>query len=433
MRENNNSRNFVEDLIGSVSDLMKEISFEKFGLSAIIWASICFASCDDNVVDEPETAEPQDSVIDNDGLQFSWDRVPRFLYITGSEQFSADELDYIAANYSWVTLAINFGSKDSDTYEEAFKYASEELKKRNPSIKLFYYWNASRVIDHYQANDSFNPEWDINNGALGYKNGEPIKLVDQPLPALNISIPYAKNWWIDNAKHGLNQSYVDGIWIDATARIYNSGPQKKLTDAGLWESTEAALYEMYAAVYQYSKQKSKIVLGNFIREHNDFPYDKLWPYFDGSFVENHYYFMGDNPTIDVYSKNINTVISNVQDAVTRDKIVGFYLGSQGEDPAYDMDKYSFSQRETTLAKYFEYNLALYLILAQNNVFFEYTDGFNRDNAVWRSAFPEYQNKLGSPKGSFSLTNNVYTREFENAFVELNIEDRTSTIKWNANE
>lgn len=40
------------------------------------------------------------------------------------------------------------------------------------------------------------------------------------------------------------------------------------------------------------RARGGIVMGNFMREHDNTPQDKVWPFFDGSFVENHYNFVG---------------------------------------------------------------------------------------------------------------------------------------------
>ena len=374
------------------------------------------------------TPEPNSGV--KGKVDFSWDKVPRFLYITGSRKFSSEELDHIAENYTWITLAINFAWKDSDSYEDAIKLASAELKQRNPNIKILYYWNASRVIKYYEANDDFDPAWDLNTGRLGLnKNGKPIKLVNQSLPALNIAIPEARQWWISNAIKALDIPGVDGLWIDATARIYNKGPQQKLQSAGLWIYTEAALYEMYDEIYKSAQEKDKLLIGNFLREHDEFPNDKLWKYFDGSFVENHYAHVGEEISPEKYLNNILGVMSNVRDAVGRGKIVGINLGSQSEDPAYDPDIYSFDERQVTLKKHFEYHLVLYLILADQNVYFQYTDGFNRDNAVWQTDFSEYQHKLGAPVGALLRSGYLFQRNFEHASVRINVQSREAVINW----
>ncbi len=139
------------------------------------------------------------------------------------------------------------------------------------------------------------------------------------------------------------------------------------------------------------------MIGNFLREHDDYPYEKLWSYFDGSFVENHYNLIGENISMKEYDEKISSLIYKIRDAARNGKVVGFYAGGAA-DPFYDSVKYSLEERKRKLTQHFEYNLALYLILAERNVYFEYNDGFRTDVHAWNVEYPEYSYKLGAPKG-----------------------------------
>jgi hypothetical protein len=55
------------------------------------------------------------------GLEFSWDTLPRFLYISGTKKFTPEELDYIAQNFHIVTFAINFAVWKHDFPEYSYK------------------------------------------------------------------------------------------------------------------------------------------------------------------------------------------------------------------------------------------------------------------------------------------------------------------------
>lgn len=364
---------------------------------------------------------------------FSWDTVPKFLYLSGKNQFTADELDYIAQNFYWVTFAIGFGGADHKTYDDALGYAARELKQRNPRIKVLYYWNASRVIHNYGTlNRQFaeHPDWDIAKGALGFaKDGTPLRLQNgKDNPELNVANPEARQWWLDNAFRALELPFIDGVWVDAAARIYNPGARRTLERGGMWEETEKGLLQMYDELAKHYRKNNGIVMGNFLREHDDTPYEKLWPYFDGSFIENHYNLVGEKSCTDEYRKNIESIIEKTREAAKKGKIIGFYAGG-ASDPIYDSNRYSLEERKEKLARHFEYNLALYLILAEEGVYFEYNDGFRSDVHVWNVEYPEYSYKLGAPNGNAVKRGNVYRREFAHASVVLDIEKREADIVW----
>ena len=376
-------------------------------------------------------AEPGKEAVTD--LDFSWDTVPRFLYISGNKQFTREELDYIARTSYWVTFAINFAKDDFATYDDAVEHTATELKKRNPRIKVLYYWNTTRRIGQYgRVNEEFDlhPEWDVSQGKLGrLRNGNPIRMVQkQTTPEIDLSHPGARQWWLNNAFNALKKPYIDGLWVDATARIYNKGVKAKLKKAGLWEQTEMGLHLMFEELAEHYRDNNGLLIGNFLREHDDYPYDKLWQYFDGSFVENHYNLIGEAISDSEYIKKVSNVISRIQDAARVGKVIGFYAGGIW-DPTYDPKQYSFEERKQKLAKHLEYNLALYLIVAEKHVYVEYNDGFRADYHVWKAEFPEYYFKLGPPNGRAKKRGNVYTREFAHASVVLDIKKRKADITW----
>ena len=367
------------------------------------------------------------------GIGFSWDVVPKFLYISGTEQFDSKDLDYIAENFCWVTFAIGFGKNDHETYDEAFKHAALELKQRNPRIKVLYYWNAARCFSTYgRASETFmqHPGWDLSRGALGFnEDGRPIRLQNGvTTPEINIADSGARRWWLDHACKALALPCADGIWIDATARIYLPAARRKLEQAGLFAASEEALHAMYGELAECCRGRGKILMGNFLREQDGIPDEKLWAHFDGSFVENHYNLLEDGTPLEEYEAKIETIIKKTRTAAKNGKMIGFYAGG-AFDPAYDPGQFSFEERKRKLREHFEYNLALYLILAEEGVYFEYNDGFRSNTHVWNAEYPEYARRLGKPAGPASKQGHVYQREFAHASVSLDIEKRSAAIIW----
>ena len=123
-------------------------------------------------------------------------------------------------------------------------------------------------------------------------------------------------------------------------------------------------------------------------------------------------------------------MKHIENAVQKGKIIGFFAGNQSSDPEFDKRKFSFEERKAKALKYLEYNLALYLILADENVYFQYADSFNRNVSVWKIDAQEYKNRLGRPLGKRVKEDDVYKREFEHASVTINLREREADILWN---
>jgi hypothetical protein len=122
------------------------------------------------------------------------------------------------------------------------------------------------------------------------------------------------------------------------------------------------------------------------------------------------------------------MIEKVREAVGKGKIIGFY-GGGAFDPHYDAKRFSLEERTRRLARHFEYNLALYLILAEQGVYFEYNDGFRNNIHAWNVEYAEYSRPLGAPLGPARRQGYVFQREFAHASVVLDIQGREAEITW----
>ena len=78
-------------------------------------------------------------------------------------------------------------------------------------------------------------------------------------------------------------------------------------------------------------------------------------------------------------------------------------------------------------------LVAFLIAAEEYSYFNYTWGYRAEHGA-HAWYPEYDQKLGSPKGDARQKGYEYWREFEFASVYINIETKEATIDWHsANE
>jgi hypothetical protein len=58
------------------------------------------------------------------------------------------------------------------------------------------------------------------------------------------------------------------------------------------------------------------------------------------------------------------------------------------------------------------------------------DGYDaKRSKVWMSHPPEFDRRLGAPRGAAVRTGYLYTREFAHASVRLDIEKQTGEVVW----
>ncbi len=161
----------------------------------------------------------------------------------------------------------------------------------------------------------------------------------------------------------------------------------------------------------------------------------------GSYLEGFEHQVGGVSKADYIAKGIKTA----QKAAAQGKIIALTLGI-GETSLGDgvdeqggavKDLASISQQRL------EYNIALFLILAEPYSYLCVHDGYDVNpvqtqgsvqpqgsaSQLWLHTFPEYRKPLGPPKGPASKQGYQYTREFEHASVWLDIEASKGVVTW----
>ena len=79
---------------------------------------------------------------------------------------------------------------------------------------------------------------------------------------------------------------------------------------------------------------------------------------------------------------------------------------------------------------FDYQLAIYLTCAEKYSYFYLKDGYDaKKSNTWLTRRADYDRPLGPPRGPAIRNGYTYTREFEHASVQLDIENETASIVW----
>ena len=86
----------------------------------------------------------------------------------------------------------------------------------------------------------------------------------------------------------------------------------------------------------------------------------------------------------------------------------------------------------------DYLLAIFLVCAEKYSYVYLHDGFNVNtikktgksaSKVWMKTFPQYENRLGPPKGPAKQEGYIYTRSFEYLDVWLDVKNQKARLNW----
>jgi len=182
-------------------------------------------------------------------------------------------------------------------------------------------------------------------------------------------------------------------------------------------------------------EPGKIIIANILRARFDNGGLEFMDYFDGSYLEGFEHAVGGVNKADYLAKGIATA----QTAARQGKIIAFTLNVGQPTMSDNIDEVHghLKNFESIDQDRVNFCVALFLVIAEKHSYLCLHDGYNvnprgrkpTSNALWLKALPEYQKRLGKPKGPATKQGYHYSREFEHASVELNIESGKADIEW----
>jgi hypothetical protein len=359
---------------------------------------------------------------------FSWDRVPQYMHIRKAQNFTEDEIKYLAS-FPLVTFEKTTGSQTFNSTEEGTLAAAKAVKEINPSTKILYYRNVFVHYGTYKANADLEK---IPEAFLVGRNGK-TKLVRGKCEAYDLTNPQVREWWVGNAKQVCADPLIDGVFLDAIDKVLKLSYLKR--DIG--EKKKAALVEGYKTMMTETRQAigpDKIMLANVLRV--GIPHSGLEAIkqFDGSYIEN---FEGTGAK-EAKQKYLATGIEAFQKAAREGFMIAFTAGlserktEEGELNPENMDEIRKGLGvNDDYSKRFNYLLAMFLVCAEKHSYFLAHDSYlaNKKNKVWMKRPAEFDRPLGAPKGPAVQDGYIYTREFAHAKVRLDIENEVGEIEW----
>ena len=336
--------------------------------------------------------------------EYSWKRIPRWTNARKNKAYTPEELTILANNNAIVKVASTAGLP---TLEEGSIATAGKLRKLNPKLKIFCYWNSFVYWGTYRASATFG-----GNSWLRYdENGELLNLGTANVKryAYNHDVPEMRKWWTKTAVDFVSESVFDGIFIDKAA-----DPRDQMTPGHRQMITELA----------NELPPSKIYIGNALRQMSvNGARDRL-AYMDGSYMEN--WTQGPNQAM---SEIVTVSIQLAREALSKGKMLWWTSGPW-------RCGWPCIVNEQEFAASISMPLAIFLMIAEPNAYFNYQKETLVQEEAWKwdsSRLPEFEKSLGAPKGPPIKVGNRFARQFEHLTVEVDLDAETAILNWHEHE
>lgn len=344
---------------------------------------------------------------------FSWDRVPLYAHVgKASGDFTPEELDFLAGHFQFITIEKHQASHLHGSTEKGFAVAARELKKRNPNMKVLFYWNASLDTSsrrgRYEAMETFPA-----GGFLTDSLGRIIKRRGA-VPNYDLTRPDVRAWWSDAAARAVHQYGADGIFADAMGQR---------AEEGLDEKKLAELVAARVALLEETRRKigaDKLIIYNGLM-HDD-P-EKLLQFADGAMIESFCH-----PTYGDSPEALVSYFDATRKAARAGKIVipkgwpGFTFRWKEMMARPHEELLDLARRRIT------FPLACFLVAAEEHCYFCYSWGYREFHGTF-DWYPEFDRPLGPPKGPAVREGWTFRREFARASVFVNLQTKDARIQW----
>ncbi|VGO18369.1 hypothetical protein SCARR_00421 [Pontiella sulfatireligans] len=403
-------------------------------------------------------AEVDVIAVDKGYPEFSWDKIPLNMHIGASytvwerdengdpildgngnprtdmvHGLTAAETAEVAARYDFITLT--GGSWTGEYFdevagaEEVYSQAAQDIKALNPDAKVLFYWPPDGLKPHYA--ETLNLEGPA----------EKFVQVNENYKYLAVANPAVRDWWTDIAGRTITQYNCDGVFIDGysshTPGHPASSPYLSIAENEVLNNLRFTMWEeARAKMGPVGMQILNPIHGGW---ENDAGTGGGWDHLmatDGAMIDN--FIRADMDTLDD-SHFIDNIVT-LSTAAKEGKVMILKAWPEFNWIASPYSEMTVSEKNQLLYERREFPMACFLIGAGKYSYLCYSWGWSRDSGSlnsWGSGddagsmmpIPEYEKSLGAPLGDYERYGLVFTREFEHAFVYVDIKNRESHIEW----
>lgn len=341
-------------------------------------------------------------------------RVPVCGHLGKSEgDFTSAELDFLASHFDLVCIEKGQAVKTRGCTEEGIYEATRQLKRRNPRMRVLFYWNTFINYPLYRALDRFKPEWQLKD-----RNGKPT-INNFKLPRPDLSLPEVHEWWSDVAAEAMRAAPLDGIFADALPQVLTPSFPRVVG-----EKKAQAVVEGLQEMLSMTRRKigrDKIVLANGLRA-TDYRQILNWDGITGVMIE-HFGCFSSGSKEDMKADLESMAIA---EAKNKSVVLKGWPGFNWMDT--EMMKRPYAELLKKARENVVFPLACFLVGAQPHSWFCYSWGYREFHGTL-DAYPEFTKPLGAPKGSAIWDDFAAKREYEFASVWVDLTRKQARIDW----
>ena len=359
---------------------------------------------------------------------FSWDSLPLYAHVRKATKFTPEEARFLAS-YPLITLEKTTGYRDYGSTDEGTIEAAKAIKTINPLAKVLFYRN---VIVHYPGYRDDDQLDSIPEAFLVNKKGE-RKLVRGTNRAYDLSNSQLRDWWVGTAANTSKHEMVDGLFLDGNVKVLSSYLKRTLP-TGKKEAVISGFDEMMMMTRE-ALGPDKLMIANILRARFDRGGLEFMNPFDGSYLEGFEHKVAGFSQADYLAKGIEAA----QTSARQGKIIALTLNVSKASMSDGIDEVHghLKNFESIDQERVDFCIALFLVIAERHSYLCIHDSYDinprgrkpTSNALWLKRLPEYDKKLGKPKGPATRKGYQYAREFEHASVKLDIESGKADIQW----
>ena len=376
-----------------------------------------------SIAQEAAQVSVGDGVSQGEYPAFTWDRIPLYMHIRKAKAYTEEEIAFLA-RFPLITFEKANGHEDHGSVEAGTLIAARAVKEINPHATILYYRN---VIVHYGGYEA-NKGLENIPGAMLHDDRGNTKLVRNRVSAYDLSNTQLRDWWLDSCKIMTADASIDGIFIDGNIKALEQGYLRRQIGANKKEQTMDGYHRLMKQTRE-AIGPNKLMIGNILRARFDDAGLEYLDYFDGSYLEGFFHNVGGVSYEEYVAKGIDAM----QQAARQGKIIAFTAGfnipentsALGIDESHAKVSSDEAARKALL-----FPLAIFLICAEEHSYFRIHEGYSADeDDRWMRWLPEYDRPLGLPRGPATKDGFRYSRKFQHATVQVDIQKQTASIQW----
>lgn len=362
--------------------------------------------------------------------KFSWDTVPVYqMFGHDTRLLTDEEVRKIAATTDFICIEKQHGRNTLGSAELGAAHEAKRFKSVKPDITVLFYWNGSVAYPFTTFTQEFAvPTGAFANLAKGKKLSEQRRswlVIDPKTGDLAMRRSYVyffdvlntefRKWWSDTVGKVVRESECDGFFLDQLHSAVWLRPKMR-------DEIRKRMGQMMTMAKEAMGKDTLLLANNGAHDYMDIA---------DAFMFEH------------YSDKLTTKEAIVEDWALMKKIseagkISVYRmqpnlkGTEFEN-ATRKEQHDLKYREIgeKSKELIEFPLACFLIGVQPYSYFCYNWSWGLTTGPLVD-YVEFKKPLGKPKGDYFRHNPqrwIFTREFENASVWLDLENRKADINW----